>query len=236
MRSITRRKIYFLTLSLFVFTLFNLNISTLFAVTETVTVSATVTETTTSAPSSPTSSGGRPPASSLNGNQISIPKTSIRLSGEAYPNSKVTLLKNGLIVATVRSDNEGLFSVTLEEKYTTANLYTVFVTDVFGKRSSVLNYPIVVSEGYLTHLSGIRFPPTTILDKIQVRFEDSVDSEDSSLGIVGDFDGDERINQVDFSMLAFWYKKDNPRKSFDINKDGIVDLIDFSILAFYWTN
>jgi len=52
---------------------------------------------------------------------------------------------------------------------------------------------------------------------------------------VGDMNGDQRVNLIDFSILAYWYKRPNPLASVDLNKDGKVDLVDVSILAFYWT-
>lgn len=48
-----------------------------------------------------------------------------------------------------------------------------------------------------------------------------------------DFNGDDRINLVDFSILLSWWKKPNPQC--DLNKNGIVDLADFSILLSRWT-
>lgn len=53
--------------------------------------------------------------------------------------------------------------------------------------------------------------------------------------IPGDCNFDRNINLVDFSILAFWYGKDNPPLCVDTNKDSIINLVDFSILAFYWT-
>ncbi len=50
-----------------------------------------------------------------------------------------------------------------------------------------------------------------------------------------DLNGDCRVNLVDFSIAAYWYKRANPPASVDINGDGKVNLIDFSIMAFYWT-
>jgi hypothetical protein len=50
-----------------------------------------------------------------------------------------------------------------------------------------------------------------------------------------DINGDGRINIVDFSVSAYWYKRPNPPKSIDLNDDGKVDLTDFSIMAYYWT-
>ncbi len=58
----------------------------------------------------------------------------------------------------------------------------------------------------------------------------------SNTGLPGDCNKDNKINLIDFSIMAFWYKKDNPPACVDTNNDNKVDLIDFSILAFYWTN
>ena len=51
----------------------------------------------------------------------------------------------------------------------------------------------------------------------------------------GDMNNDKRVNLVDFSVAAYWYKRPSPPASVDLNGDGKVDLIDFSIMAFYWT-
>lgn len=51
----------------------------------------------------------------------------------------------------------------------------------------------------------------------------------------GDLNNDKRVNFVDFSITAYWYKRPSPPASADLNGDGKVDLIDFSIMAFYWT-
>jgi hypothetical protein len=51
----------------------------------------------------------------------------------------------------------------------------------------------------------------------------------------GDLNGDGRVNLVDFSIVAFWYKRPSPSESADLNNDGVVDLVDVSIMAFNWT-
>ena len=53
--------------------------------------------------------------------------------------------------------------------------------------------------------------------------------------IVSDFNTDGHVNFVDYSIMAYWYKKYSPPADVDLNHDGHVDLIDFSILAYYWT-
>ncbi len=51
----------------------------------------------------------------------------------------------------------------------------------------------------------------------------------------GDFNGDRRVNLIDFSILVFWYKQSNPPAHIDLSGDGQVTVDDVSILLFYWT-
>lgn len=56
----------------------------------------------------------------------------------------------------------------------------------------------------------------------------------------GDLNNDCRVNLIDFSIAAYWYKKKLSRKFAEIEKqklngDGKIDLIDFSIIAYYYT-
>ncbi len=46
---------------------------------------------------------------------------------------------------------------------------------------------------------------------------------------------DKKVNLVDFSIVAYWYKRASPPANVDMNKDGKVDLVDLSILVFNWT-
>ncbi len=52
---------------------------------------------------------------------------------------------------------------------------------------------------------------------------------------IGDLNGDDRIDLVDFSIMAYWYRRPNPPADVDLNGDGVINLTDFSILAYYWT-
>jgi len=53
--------------------------------------------------------------------------------------------------------------------------------------------------------------------------------------IKGDFDGDCRVNLVDFSILAYWYGQPTAPAMYRFDGAPVVDLRDFSILAYYWT-
>ena len=54
-------------------------------------------------------------------------------------------------------------------------------------------------------------------------------------GLAGDLNGDCRVNIVDFSILAHWYRAPSPAARIDMNNDGVINLRDFSIMAFYWS-
>lgn len=235
--------------------------------------------------------------------------TGVRFTGEAYPNARVVLLKKGQEVLETRADTRGLFSASLPEDYDANILYSLFAEDLHGEQSLLINYPLVVRMGYISHLSGIRFPPTVTTDKVEAKhgsfvtvsgyalpnktmlvtlegsggnkdfsFESphggaykivvplaglskgeyvvsvkyrgdarvsklikfiigelNIFQPDTLLNIPGDCNSDKIINLVDFSVLAFWYGKNNPPRCVDTNGDGKINLVDFSILAFYWT-
>ncbi|MDQ5962591.1 MAG: hypothetical protein QG653_398, partial [Patescibacteria group bacterium] len=50
-----------------------------------------------------------------------------------------------------------------------------------------------------------------------------------------DINQDGRVNLLDFSILAFWYKRAGFPEKVDLNTDKKVDLSDVSILAYCWT-
>lgn len=238
---------------------------------------------------------------------IEIPKTAVQFSGLAYPFAPVIITKQGKEITRVTADGSGVFSATLPEKYDSTVLYSVQARDTDGNRSLLLNYPIVVRTGYVTHLSGILFAPTIVTDKSEVKEGDylsisgfALSNKEITLNISGlsnktfninsntegrysitaplvgltkgqysvtvSYRGDTRmsklvnfiigdknvllskevenipgdcnkdgiINLIDFSILAFWYKKLNPPICVDTNQDNTINLVDFSILAFYW--
>lgn len=247
------------------------------------------------------------PPSGGGGGGVSIPNTSVRFSGRAYPNATVYLLKNGKLQTSVVADNTAYFSITLPEKYDSDILYTLYAKDLNGNKSLFLNFPLHIQTGYLTYLDGILFAPTVSTDKsdslvgdyltvygnaiprgkmqitvvgiakktftlnakndgsyktviplgdlpkgeyvVYINYENDTRISRLVSLVIGEVnifkgpEGDELpgdcnvdgiINLTDFSVLAFWYGKNNPPKCVDTNNDNIINLTDFSILAFYW--
>jgi hypothetical protein len=54
---------------------------------------------------------------------------------------------------------------------------------------------------------------------------------------LADFNGDGKVNMIDFSILLFYFDKPMSIASrYDLNNDEVIDIIDISILLFYWTD
>ncbi len=240
-----------------------------------------------------------------------IPSTNIVFTGRAYPKSTVTLLKDAEIVATTVAGANADFQVTISGSSGGNYLFSIYSEDAKGARSPLQTFPVSVTSGVTTKVSGIFIAPTIILDKREVRRGDtitifgqsvpgsevtinvnsaeeffikkptdatgayllhfdtsvletgehharskaSLNGEITAFGksagfivgtknifaevpksaVKGDLNSDKRINLVDFSIVAYWYKRLNPPASVDFNNDKKVDLIDFSIMAFHWT-
>ncbi|MBI5405946.1 hypothetical protein HY972_02825 [Candidatus Kaiserbacteria bacterium] len=241
----------------------------------------------------------------------SIPDTNVVFSGRAYPLSRVSILKDGQIALTTIAGPDSNFTATISGLSTGNYTFAVYGEDKNNIRSSLFTFPIFITSGVTTKISGIFIAPTIAVDKGEVRRGDNIaifgqsapaseitisvnsneeffvkkmsdaggvyllnfdtsvlemgqhntkskvalNGEISSFSKVigfavgtknvlaqlpkvvakGDTNGDGRVNLVDFSVAAYWYKRASPPASSDLNGDGKVDLVDFSIMAFNWT-
>jgi hypothetical protein len=100
--------------------------------------------------------------------------TSVIFSGYAYPGATVHIWKDGVPSQTTIADASARFSLTLSETYNPSVLYSLYAIDKSGRRSLLVNYPLVVKTGYITQVSGIRFAPTITTDKSEVKFGDYI--------------------------------------------------------------
>jgi len=240
------------------------------------------------------------------------PVTGAIFNGRAYPKSTVTLLKDAQIVATAIADTNANFSFNISGLSGGNYIFSVYSEDNKGNRSSLLTFPVSVTFGATTQISGIFLAPTIAVDKSEVKRGDNiaifgqsasqanivilVNSEEEFFGKTisdkegiylynfnssfvdygthytkskasignqavsgfsnvisfkvgtknvlaqlpkkiekGDVNSDGRVNLIDFSIAAYWYKRPSPPATADLNNDGKVGLVDFSIMAFYWT-
>jgi hypothetical protein len=143
---------------------------------------------------------------------------SIAIFGQTFPNSDVTIL--------LSSDAER--SVKTKADSTGTYLFNFNTTGLNEGDYVVKSKASIASEfSSIGKVLGFRIGAESIVKK-------PVGSSR------GDFNSDGRVNLVDFSMLAYWYKRPltdtfKLLESKQLNNDGKVDLVDFSILAFHWT-
>ena len=238
------------------------------------------------------------------------PQTVVNFTGRAYPKSTVTLLKDAQIAATTVAGSDANFQISISGLSAGNYIFSLYSEDNKGIRSSLLTFPVSITSGTTTNVSGIFIAPTIDVDKSEVKRGDNIaifgqsipaaeitivvsseeelfaktisdkegiylynfdtspleieqhftkskaalNGEISSFSktisfnvgtktvlkekpeiVKGDSNGDGRINLIDFSIAAYWYKRPSPPAAVDLNGDSKVDLVDFSIMAYYWT-
>jgi hypothetical protein len=241
--------------------------------------------------------------------------TQVTFAGKAYPLSAVSILKDGQLAIKTIAGSDAAFSAALTGVSAGNHNFSVYSEDAQGRRSALFAFPVTVTYGASTNVSGIFLAPTIDVDKAEVKRGDtvtifgqtapnssvtiSVNSDEEFFGTAkadkdgvyaynfdtsvlemgqhsakskamlqkdfssfgqsvgfavgtrnvarksgkalrGDLNGDGRVNLVDFSIAAYWYKR-KPSAEFvkleaeRLSGDGKVDLVDFSVMAFYWT-
>lgn len=252
--------------------------------------------------------GGGPVPSSI---------TSVTLSGRAYPLSKVTVLQDGQVVITTIAGPDANWSVTMTNLSGGSYNFAVYSEDSKGRRSNLFTFPLTLTTGSATTVSGIFITPNIDVDKSEVKrgeniaiFGQSIPSANIVISVnsvpeyflqtktdaqgaylytfdtspldygshdakskvaiaaeisqysrlVGftvtttksvvkttpkcasraDLNGDCKVNLVDFSIAAYWYRRTLSPAFAIIEKDqlnggGKINLTDFSIMAYYWT-
>lgn len=124
--------------------------------------------------------------------------------------------------------------VVIEDKNKKSTIFTLTSRST-GRYNIILPLMDLQKGSYSIYIKYIN--DTRISKLVEFMIDDTnIESTDVTLNIPGDCNTDGVINLTDFSVSAFWYKKQNPPICVDINKDSIVDLIDFSILAYYWNS
>ena len=102
------------------------------------------------------------------------PVTSVIFNGRAYPKSPVTLLKDAQIAATTVADANANFSLTISGLTSGNYIFAVYSKDSKGNRSSLLTFPVGVTSGATTNVSGIFIAPTIAVNKSHVKQGDNI--------------------------------------------------------------
>jgi hypothetical protein len=261
-------------------------------------------------PTSPPGGGG--------GGGETMRETGANFSGRAYPNRSVTLLKDAQVVATTIAGSNASFYLKVTDLTPGTYIFALYSEDYQGRRSTLVTFPLSITLGTITNVTGIFIAPSVDINKSEVRRGDniaifgqsapqadiviSVSSDEeffartvsdkdgiylhnfdtsileygthytkskASIGnlaisgfshsvnfMVGtrnvdkflptkcpdkaDLNDDCRVNLVDFSIAAYWYRKSlsSAMKKTEcerLNCDEAINLTDFSIMAYYWT-
>jgi hypothetical protein len=100
--------------------------------------------------------------------------TSVIFSGKAYPKSIVTLLKDAQIISNTVAGTDASFTITLNNLTAGNYIFSMYSEDKNGLRSSLLTFPVSVTAGATTNVSGIFLAPTIAVDKSEVKRGDDI--------------------------------------------------------------
>ncbi len=116
----------------------------------------------------------------------------------------------------VQSDPGGAYLYTLDTSILNVGLHDARSKSAYNGQISEFGQPVSFA----------------ILDK---NAEPDEELPEEECGLSGDLNGDCKVNIIDFSILAYWYKRPKPPTAFDLKPDKKIDLADFGILASQWT-
>ena len=114
----------------------------------------------------PPSSGG---SGARGGGYTYIPVTSVIFSGRAYPLSNVAVLKDGQLAVKTIAGPDAQFRVELAGLSAGTFSSSVYGEDANGRRSTLFTFPVVITQGATTTISGILLSPTIDVDKAEVK-------------------------------------------------------------------
>lgn len=157
-------------------------------------------------------------APTIDTDKVQVKKGSpIRVFGQSSPNSTIAI--------TVNSDTELFFQTP---------------SDAYGVYSySFLTNPLELGN-HSTYTNASKSGEVSSASK-KVAFTVGLQDVLRAAGdkpknvLRADFNKDGRVSLVDFSIIAYWYKKRGFPTAYDLNGDGMISLVDLSIMASHWT-
>ena len=111
------------------------------------------------------------PGAGLGGGYTSA---NVLLSGRAYPNSMVTVLKDAQVVASTEAGADGTFSASVKISTAGNYIFSVYGEDTRGVRSSLFTFPISITSSVVTGINDIFIAPTLSADKSEVKQGDPI--------------------------------------------------------------
>ena len=103
-----------------------------------------------------------------------IPPNVVNFSGRAYPETIITLLKDAQIAATTVAGPDAKFQISLIGITAGNYIFAIYSEDRQDRRSTLLTFPIRVTQGVTINVTGIFISPTIAVDKSEVRWGDNI--------------------------------------------------------------
>ena len=100
--------------------------------------------------------------------------TQVIFSGRAYPYSPVIVLKNGTEIVETLAGGDAKFEVTVSGLSTGSYTFSILAEDSAGRRSTLYTFPLYITQGISTTISGIYIAPTIAIDKSVVQQGDVI--------------------------------------------------------------
>ncbi len=122
----------------------------------------------------PVSSGSVTPPIGGGGTPLPVPGTKVIFSGLAYPNAKITLLKDAQLAATTIANANASFQITVSGLSGGTYIFSIYGEDNKGVRSPLLNFPIDTTINAVSTVNGVLIPPTISVDKSEVKKGDDI--------------------------------------------------------------
>jgi len=119
----------------------------------------------------PSSSGG---GGGGGGGAVNVPITTVIFNGRAYPKSSVTLLKDAQVAASTVAGQDANFEISLSTISAGNYNFSLYSEDNKSRRSSLLTFPVTVTQGATTKVTGIFVAPTIAVDKSEVKRGDNI--------------------------------------------------------------
>lgn len=101
----------------------------------------------------------------------SVPQNTAKVifSGLAYPNNKVYILKNGVLVVQTIAGSDAKFHVELSNINDGNYNFIIWAEDSNSIRSLSHSFSVYITKDATTTISGILLPPTVAVDKVEVK-------------------------------------------------------------------
>ncbi len=133
------------------------------------------------------------------------------LSGMAYPNTKVTILKDGRVVGTTVADPGATFNITVSDLSSGDYTFGVYAEDVNGLKSPTSSFPVAVTESITVTIDNIFLAPTIAVDSTQVKKGDPISifgttAPNASVS-VHVHSAQEFINTISATSVGRWFKQ-----------------------------